>query len=96
MIDSYAKFIKTLRGHYPKARIICALGSMDATAPNSKWQGYVTTAVERLKTEDKDDRVETFFFEFLGTKGHPNSKQARDMAEKLAAFLEAKGPQLWD
>jgi hypothetical protein len=95
-IDTYVSFIKTLRGHYPKARIICALGSMDATAPNSKWPGYVGKAVERLKTEDKDTLVETFFFEFLGAKGHPNSKQARDMAEKLAAFLEAKGPQLWN
>ncbi len=95
-IETYVSFIRTLRGHYPKARIICALGSMDATAPNSKWPGYVTTAVERLKTENKDDRIETFFFEFLGAKGHPNSKQARNMAEKLAAFLEAKGPQLWN
>lgn len=94
-IDTYVRFIRTLRGHYPKARIICALGSMDATAPNSKWPGYVGKAVERLKTEDKDTLVETFFFEFMGAKGHPNSKQARTMAEKLAAFLDAKGPRLW-
>lgn len=94
-IDTYIKFIKTLRGHYPKALIICALGSMDATAPRGLYPGYVTKAVERLKTEEKDSHVETFFFEFLGAKGHPNSKQARAMAEKLAAFLEAKDPALW-
>ena len=94
-VEAYVQFIKTLRGHYPKAFIVCALGSMDATAPNSKWPGLVTQAVERLKSEEKDTRVETFFFEFLGAKGHPNSIQARAMAEKLSAFLESKGDSLW-
>lgn len=93
--ETYVKFIQTLRGHYPKALIICALGSMDATAPRGLYPGYLTTAVERLKTEFHDSRVETFFFEFLGAKGHPSSTQARAMAEKLAAHLEAKGPAIW-
>ncbi|MBC8008515.1 MAG: hypothetical protein H7067_00285 [Burkholderiales bacterium] len=93
--ETYVKFIQTLRGHYPKALIVCALGSMDATAPKGLYPGYLTTAVERLKTEFHDPRVETFFFEFLGAKGHPSSVQARAMAEKLAAHLEAKGPALW-
>jgi len=94
-VDTYMQFIKALRSHYPNALIVCTLGSMDATAPNSKWPGLVTQAVERLKTEENDTRIETFFFEFLGAKGHPNSIQARAMAEKLSAFLESKGDSLW-
>ncbi|MDD5350580.1 MAG: SGNH/GDSL hydrolase family protein [Chthoniobacteraceae bacterium] len=94
-IDAYAKFLAALRGHYPNALIVCALGSMDAVAPGSKWPGHIRAAVEQAKKETQDPRIETFFFEYLGKKGHPDPAQARAMAEKLAAFLEAKGPALW-
>ncbi len=93
--DAYVEFIKSLRVHYPSAYIICALGSMDAVKPGSPWPGHVSKAVDRIKTEEHDLRVETFFFDYLGAKGHPSSKQARAMSDKLAEFLEKKGPQLW-
>ncbi|MBC8126855.1 MAG: SGNH/GDSL hydrolase family protein, partial [Gloeobacteraceae cyanobacterium ES-bin-144] len=93
--ETYIAFIKTLRNHYPNALIVCALGSMDAVAKGSQWPAVITDSVETYKTETKDTKVETFFFEFLGAKGHPSSTQAYGMAEKLSAFLEAKGPNIW-
>ena len=48
-VAAYRKFVRTIRSKYPKAYIICALGSMDAVRPGSKWPGYVRTAVEQMQ-----------------------------------------------
>lgn len=90
-IAAYAAFLKTLRGHYPHAHLVAALGSMDAVEPKSPWPGYLREAVARFQKETSDTRIAVFFFDYLGAKGHPTAAQARTMAEKLAAFLKAKG-----
>ena len=44
----------------------CALGSMDATRPGSKWPGYVTAAVDKIRTQDPHAKIDTLFFDFTG------------------------------
>ncbi|RYY75101.1 MAG: electron transporter RnfD [Gammaproteobacteria bacterium] len=89
-IQAYVDFVKTIRGKYPKAYIICALGSMDATKKGSKWPGYITTAVARLKQENPREKMDTLFFEFTGYEAHPRVKHHQANAAKLTAFIKQK------
>lgn len=89
-VQAYVDFVKTIRGKYPKAYIVCALGSMDATKEGSKWPGYINTAVARMKQENPQEKVDTIFFEFTGYGAHPRVKQHKANAEKLTAFIKQK------
>ena len=89
-IQAYVDFVKTIRSKYPHAYIICALGSMDATEPGSKWPGYITAAVAQMKKENPAERMDTLFFEFTGFGKHPRVKHHQANAAKLAAFIRDK------
>ncbi len=89
-IQAYVDFVKTIRGKYPKAFIVCALGSMDATKAGSKWPGYITTAVARIKQENPNEKMDSLFFEFTGFGGHPRVKQHQANADKLTAFIKQR------
>jgi hypothetical protein len=89
-IAAYRTFVQRIRQLYPKAYIVCALGSMEATRPGSAWPGYVTTAVERMRKENGDTRIDTLFFEFTGYGQHPRVKQHQANAAKLTAFIKQK------
>lgn len=88
-VQAYINFVRSVRAKYPKAQIICALGSMDATA-TPKWPGYITAAVERMKKENNDQKLDTIFFEFTGYGSHPRIAQHKANAEKLTAFIKQK------
>lgn len=88
-IQAYVNFVRSVRAKYPQAQIICALGSMDATA-TPKWPGYITAAVERMRNENKDQKLDTIFFEFTGFGGHPRIAQHKANAEKLTALIKQK------
>lgn len=83
IINGYQKFIKSIRDKYPNAKIICALGSMDATKKGSPWPGYIKKAVNSLS----DKNIYTYFFPYKDTPGHPSEKEQRDMADQLTAFI---------
>jgi len=83
IIKSYQQFVSKIRGHYPKANIICALGTMDATREGSKWPGYVKSAVDNLN----DLRVSTHFMPYKGTSGHPSIEEQEEMANSLTQFI---------
>jgi hypothetical protein len=89
-IQAYIDFVKTIRSKYPKAFIVCALGSMDATKAGSKWPGYVSTAVARIKQEKPQEKLDTLFFEFTGYEAHPRVKHHQANAVKLTAFIKQK------
>jgi hypothetical protein len=89
-VQAYKQFIQRIRALYPQAYIVCALGSMDATRPGSKWPGYVRSAVEQLQREQDDRRMDTIFFEFNGFLGHPRVAQHERNAERLTAFIRKK------
>jgi hypothetical protein len=88
-VEAYIGFVRSIRAKYPDAQIICALGSMDATA-TPKWPGYITAAVARMKKENNDQKLDTIFFEFTGYGGHPRIAQHKANAEKLTAFIKQK------
>ncbi len=84
VISRYTNFIETLRNHYPKSNIICALGSMDAVADHSPWPEYIKKAVEKTN----DPKVFYFTFPFLAPNGHPRVKDHHIMAQKLIKFID--------
>lgn len=88
-IQAYVNFVRSIRAKYPNAQIVCALGSMDATA-TPKWPGYITAAVERMRKEHGDKKLDTIFFEFTGYGQHPRIAQHKANAEKLTAFIKKK------
>ncbi len=83
IVQSYQNFVKSIREKYPKASIICALGSMDATKEDSKWPGYIETAVKGLN----DSKIYTHFFPYKNTPGHPKSAEQKVMADDLIGFI---------
>jgi hypothetical protein len=84
IIASYKNFVSSVRNKYPKAHIICALGSMDATREGSPWPGYVKQAVEQLK----DNKIYTHFFPYKNTGGHPRISEQQVMAKALIEFID--------
>ncbi|WP_306397579.1 SGNH/GDSL hydrolase family protein [Telluria beijingensis] len=88
-IAAYQAFVARIRALYPKAYIVCALGSMDATKPGSPWPGYVGTAVKNLQ-ESGDKRIDTLVFPFTGYGKHPRVAQHQENADRLAAFVRQK------
>ena len=85
-VQAYKQFVQKIRALYPKAYIVCALGSMDATEPGSKWPGYVRAAVEQMN----DKRIDTLFFDFTGYTHHPRVKHHQANAAKLTDFIRRK------
>ena len=89
-IQAYVDFVKKIRDKYPQAFIVCALGSMDATKAGSKWPGYITAAVARIKKESPTEKMDTVFFDFTGYEAHPRVKHHQANAAKLTAFIKQK------
>jgi hypothetical protein len=88
-VQAYINFVRSIRAKYPKAQIICALGSMDATATPT-WPGYIKMAVARMQKENNDSRLDTIFFDFNGYGQHPRIAQHKANAEQLTAFIKRK------
>jgi len=84
IVQAYKNFVTTIRGRYPQATIICALGSMDATRNDSQWPGYIKKAV----TELNDSKIYTLFFPYKNTEGHPKSMEQEAMSKVLIDFID--------
>jgi len=84
IVKAYRDFVKTIRGHYPNAKIICLLGNMDITKEGSAWPSYVKSAVEALK----DKNMFTCFAPFKDSKAHPSVIEHQIMAKKLIALIK--------
>ena len=90
IVKAYYEFIKTIRGKYSDADIICTLGSMDATNEGQPWPDYIKKAVELFKEKNNDDKIYHLFFEFDGTVKHPRVRHHKEMADKLTQFIKDK------
>ena len=86
-IAAYVEFVNAIRANYPDATIICALGSMDATRPGSKWPGYISSAVTRISTKNPSAKIYTLVFPYTGYNPHPRIGQHHLMAEQLTQFI---------
>ena len=84
IVKAYKDFVRYIRNKYPKAKIICALGSMDGTKEGSPWPGYITKAAAQLG----DKNILTHFFPYKNTPGHPSVKEQKVMADDLIAFID--------
>lgn len=84
VINAYSNFVKSIRAKYPKAQIVCILGSMDATKDGSPWPGYIQQAVTSLH----DNRIYAHTIPYKGTPGHPSLKEQQAMADDLIAFMD--------
>ena len=84
IVAAYKNFVASIRGKYPNADIICALGNMDATCEGSPWPGYVQKAVDQLN----DPKIHTLFFKYKNTAGHPKVDEQQAMAESLIEFID--------
>jgi hypothetical protein len=84
IINAYANFVKSVRAKYPKAHIICMLGSMDATKTGSPWPGYIEKAVATLN----DNNIYTHIIPYKNTNGHPSIKEQQAMADDLIGFID--------
>jgi hypothetical protein len=84
IIKAYKDFVKNIRNKYPKAQIICALGSMEAVKEGTPWRGYIEKAVAQIG----DKKIYTYFFPYKNTPGHPSAKEQQDMADNLITFID--------
>lgn len=85
IINAYKNFVQTIRGKYPDASIICALGNMDIMKPGSPWPGYVIKAVAQLN----DPKIYTHFFPYHGRSDrHPKAREHEEIANSLIKFID--------
>ena len=92
--QAYVDLAQILRGHYPDAHIILALGSMDATKSGSPWPTYLQNAVDELNTTYGDAKVYSLIFPYSGG-AHPTIARHADMADQLTAFIQTSIPDPW-
>tara|TARA_B100000809_G_scaffold264459_1_gene320352 strand:- start:7025 stop:8083 length:1059 start_codon:yes stop_codon:yes gene_type:complete len=84
IISAYQQFVSKIREHYPKANIICALGSMEASKKGSVWIDYIKKAVNRLN----DTGIFTHFIEHKESDAHPSIEEQEVIAKSLINFIE--------
>ena len=93
-VDAYAGMVKQIRGHYPEAYIVCAVGSMLGGGNLAQDITYVKGVVAAANTGG-DAKVS--FVDFgqqdgnangLGCDYHPSLKTHQIMADTLAAAIK--------
>lgn len=84
IVKSYRQFVSSIRYEYPEAKIICALGTMDATKEGSIWPDYIRKAVKELN----DSNTYIHIMPYKNTPGHPSIKEQQAMANSLIQFIE--------
>lgn len=97
----YVDFLRTLRGKYLQATIICATTVLQHDA---SWDQTIDDAVRVVSTGDRnngiapDPKVHHFLYSRNGsaTPGHPRIAEHQEMADELTTFIESLGPAIWD
>ncbi len=84
IIDAYVKFVDKIKANYPKAKIICSIGSMSAAREDLPWAGYIKKAVKKINRDD----VYFCLFPYKNSSGHPRVKDHKIMADTLINFIE--------
>jgi len=90
IIQAYRDFIAKIRGVYPNAYLVAALGSMDATKNGSPWPDYIKAAVKQHQSDTNDKNIDTLFFNFDGFGQHPRVKHHQKNAALLTQFIKEK------
>ncbi|WP_111978186.1 SGNH/GDSL hydrolase family protein [Algibacillus agarilyticus] len=86
---AYKRFVLRLMTHYPNARFVSVLGSMDAThSKRAHWPRYIQTALNEINAENPTANIELIQFDFTGYRAHPRVKQHINNAKKLIAHIK--------
>ncbi len=87
--DEYAKFLKTVRRHDPKANILCILGIM-GTGLNT----YMSDAVRKYSLETGDQKIRALELaeqdqqaDGVGTNWHPSRVTQKKLAERVSGAI---------
>lgn len=87
--SAYVRFIKTLRGYYPDAAIVCLTSPMAEAGLNAALQNYLKGIVNYVNSNG-DKKVYRYFFSKQYNKGcdsHPDLAEHRLIANELSFFL---------
>lgn len=88
--SAYVKFAQTLRGYYPKAKLVFLTSPMADKTLKAALVKYLT-AVERTLTKQGEKNIGTYFFKKQSTKGcgsHPSLAEQKEIAIELTAYLK--------
>jgi lysophospholipase L1-like esterase len=88
--NNYIAFIKQLRGHYPKATLICLTSPM-ADASLAAFMKKTLTAIVNKENKSGDRKITSYFFSkqfHNGCDGHPDLAEHKVIAEELTAFIK--------
>lgn len=87
--NAYQKFLSGLRGHYPKATIVCLTSPMAENRLVATQQKYLTSIVQTMNARN-DRNVYSYFFSKRyknGCGGHPDIKEHSLIAKELSSFI---------
>jgi lysophospholipase L1-like esterase len=84
--NRYQQFIANLRSKQPYAYIVCMFPNMYR---DTKWDGYLTSAVAQYKQATGDNRVYSLINQGI-TPGHPREAEQRMMADALSNLIETQ------
>lgn len=83
--EKYTELVRNLRGLYPDARIICAIGGMSAYRESPDLQAAFKKAVDILKSAD--ERIYSFVFTAY-TDNHPRVDTHAKLAAELTPLIQ--------
>ncbi|MES2417704.1 MAG: SGNH/GDSL hydrolase family protein [Bacteroidota bacterium] len=87
---AYVKFVKTLRGHYPMAKIVLLSSPMASPGLNKTLQKYISAVIAYLSTQGEENTGYYFFSKSYndGCGGHPSVNNHQAIAAELTAYLK--------
>ncbi|OZG68582.1 electron transporter RnfD [Bifidobacterium eulemuris] len=87
----YTDFLRSLRGAYPHARIVCMTTVLQH---DPSWD----RAIDEACRASGDPLVTHLLFSRNGsaTPGHPRISEHEEMARELIAYLASFGPEIWE
>lgn len=86
----YKAFLRSLRGVYPEAYIICLTTIMKH---DLAWDDAIGEVVAAVREELQDERISQYRFRRVGagTPGHPRIPEHVEMTEELTAYINSLG-----
>ncbi|MEJ5993816.1 SGNH/GDSL hydrolase family protein [Pedobacter sp. Du54] len=88
--SAYVKFAKTLRGYYPKAKLIFLTSPMADKTLKTALVKYIS-AVKATLIAQGEKNIGSYFFTKQSTKGcgsHPSLAEQKEIAGELTAYLK--------
>ena len=88
--NAYIRFIKKLRGHYPRAGIVCLTSPMADATLKAALVKYLSAIVTALHNSG-DKNIYKFYFSrqsISGCDSHPSLSEHEQIAGELTGFIK--------